>query len=678
MFWFACLRVFTCGFAPKAIMVVMLAVASGATAEERLAPPRVWQLPVKPPPPVQRPDFLQGLDLNALKLYFRLVSAKKFKQAERVKSASSRPILREYAQLMRLKESRCDHNHAEISAFIKSHPDWPFQKELRANAECSIPKRLHSSEVLEIFQKTPPLSAEGRFRLIEALLGTNQKERAKGESRKLWREGNFSRRFEKKFIRRYSRQWDKEDNVHRLDRLLWEYRRSAALRTAYRMDKGYQRLAEARIALRRAAGGVDAAIAKVPKELQGDEGLRYERLRWRIRKNKKNAADLLPDPECDLKKPSYWARQRIILIRRLESKGQFVPAYKIARSHCQKPEGKQAEHYAELEWLAGKNALRLKRRALALSHFSRSHSAAVSAPGRARAAYWAGRVAETSPDAAAARKWFAQSGACESCFYGQLSLQKLGGKITLRQTALPTTVVESARKSRLLLLSRLLVTAGRKNQISPFFYSLFARSRLVEEKNHIIDMADSYGRPDLAVRLANKSRWHRGSSHWGGYPVLAHEDYSGVEESLVLALIRQESAFMVRAASHAGARGLMQVMPATAKHVGRQIGLKYSKSRLSGDAVYNLKMGSSYLKMMLQKYGGSYPLALAAYNAGPGRVDAWLKNKPAPLDMALWVESIPITETRNYVKEVLTSLSIYRALLGNGDAQIAGLASVRP
>lgn len=633
-----------------------------AQAEERLAPPEVRAAAVEPPPMVARPDFLQGLDLKQLKLYFKHISAKQFKQAAKIKSVASRPILREYAQLMRFKDPHCNHDYEAISAFIAAHPHWPFQTQIRKNAECSMPNNVKPKRVLEIFADSPPISAEGQLRLIEALFAVGEKDRAVAAAKNLWREGNFGRSFERRFIRGYSRHWGREDNIYRLDRLLWEYKRSAALRTAYRLDKGYQRLAEARIALRRARGGVDGAISRVPPALRDDEGLNYERFRWRVRKNKENAVELIQDMDCDLKKPSFWARQRVYLVHKLERKGEFAAAAKIAATHCQN----QGGHYAELEWLAGKNVLKSGHRAMALSHFTRSHTTAVSVPGRARAAYWAGKVLrDGGNDQTRSEQWLTRAADCGSCFYGQLALKDLGRKITPTQTPLRPPEEEFLQKSRLLLLSRLLVTAGRAKEIAPFFYALFKENETVQVRARVIDLADSYGRPDLAVRLANKSRYGGGDTLWGGYPVLAHEDYSGVEEPLVLALIRQESAFMVRAASHAGAKGLMQVMPATARQVGKQIGLAYSHSRLSGDAVYNMKMGSAYLRMLLNRYDDSYPLALAAYNAGPGRVDRWLRENP-PQNALDWVESIPISETKNYVKEVLSALNIYRSRLGVG------------
>ena len=633
-----------------------------ANAEERLAPPQPTAKPLAPPPMVQRPDFLQGLKPSELKRYFKLVHSNKFKQAKRVKSVYSRPLLKEYHQLMEYKSSRsCKLNYGVVMEFIKAHPHWPFLETIQKNAECSIPASASPKKVLEWFSETPPISPEGKLRHIEALMATGKKPEAVAKIKQLWVNGDFSRRFERRFIRKYSKYWDKQDNIQRLDRLLWQGSRATARRVAYRLDKGYQRLAEARIALRVRRGGVDEAIARIPPSLRGDEGLRYERFRWRVRKSRANAYELLADMDCGLKKPAMWSAERQRLVRYLNGKNKPALAYKVASSHCQK----LGEDYGELEWLAGMAAMRLGKSGTALSHFRRGYSAATSVPLRARAAYWAGKLSpQTSPEEKA--QWFSRAAICDACFYGQLALKETGGKIEPTLAPLRPTEARFLNDSRLLRLAKLLVVAGNHKQLSPFFYALFKQNPTVQVRDHIIALADSYNRPDLAVMLANRSRYGDGNAHWSGYPVLVHEDYSKVEEALILALIRQESAFRVRARSHAGAQGLMQVMPATARHVSRIVGVKYSRLRLTQDAKYNMHLGISYLRMLLDRYDNSYPLALAAYNAGPGRVDRWIANNPTK-DATRWVESIPISETRRYVKEVLSALNVYRARLQTGD-----------
>jgi soluble lytic murein transglycosylase len=149
-----------------------------------------------------------------------------------------------------------------------------------------------------------------------------------------------------------------------------------------------------------------------------------------------------------------------------------------------------------------------------------------------------------------------------------------------------------------------------------------------------------------------------------GYPVTTLPNGGTTERPLVFAIVRQESAFAPDAKSGVGARGLMQLMPGTAKNVADKLQMPYSADRLSADGLYNLTLGQSYLERLIEDFGGSYPLAIAAYNAGPGRVRQWLREFGDPrgrdLDMVDWVEMIPFNETRTYVQRVLENLQIYR------------------
>jgi soluble lytic murein transglycosylase len=143
---------------------------------------------------------------------------------------------------------------------------------------------------------------------------------------------------------------------------------------------------------------------------------------------------------------------------------------------------------------------------------------------------------------------------------------------------------------------------------------------------------------------------------------------------LVLGIIRQESAFDVAAVSSAGARGLMQLLPGTAKGVAKQAGVKFAQTRLTTDSHYNITLGRAYLDDLLSRFGGSYELTAAAYNAGPRRVRDWITTYGDPrnrsTDVVDWIESIPFDETRNYVMRILENTQVYRARLNNGAANL--------
>jgi len=146
--------------------------------------------------------------------------------------------------------------------------------------------------------------------------------------------------------------------------------------------------------------------------------------------------------------------------------------------------------------------------------------------------------------------------------------------------------------------------------------------------------------------------------------VLSETARAGVDPAYVYGLIRQESRFVMDARSHAGASGLMQLMPATARWTAKRLGVPYTPGSIN-DRDLNLRLGTGYLKLLLEDFEGSQALAAAAYNAGPGRPRRW-RNGPE-LEPAMWAETIPFSETRDYVKKVLSNAVYYSAILADDE-----------
>jgi soluble lytic murein transglycosylase len=176
------------------------------------------------------------------------------------------------------------------------------------------------------------------------------------------------------------------------------------------------------------------------------------------------------------------------------------------------------------------------------------------------------------------------------------------------------------------------------------------------------------GLPDTAVFVARRMGRDGLALPEAGWPIAAEPPDGPVDPSVALGLIRQESSFDIGAVSPSGARGLMQLMPFTAQAVAKQIGAATSPVSLVSDPAHNMRLGTAYLREMLDRFDNSLPLAAAAYNAGPHRVDEWLVEngdpRVGPIDMLDWIELIPFNETRNYVQRVLENVVIYRARRG--------------
>jgi soluble lytic murein transglycosylase len=224
----------------------------------------------------------------------------------------------------------------------------------------------------------------------------------------------------------------------------------------------------------------------------------------------------------------------------------------------------------------------------------------------------------------------------------------------------------------LVRLVRLLAVFDERRYVTTFLTQLRRQADTAVAHQLHAELADDVGRPDQALFTAKQASG-RGMAVAGRlFPVppdIARQldGSQSPEPALVLALIRQESAFDRRAVSRAGARGLMQLMPATAHRVARKIKLPYQRARLTEDTAYNMRLGRAYLTQLLDDFEGSTALALAAYNAGPHRVVRWMKAFGDPrrpgVDPVDWIERIPFSETRNYVQRVLEGQVVYRLAL---------------
>ena len=563
---------------------------------------------------------------------------------------------------------------SDIAAFIAANPDWPAQTALRARAEEAL-AGVPDAVVRDWFARFPPVSAYGRLRQAELLIAGGRQAAGIAEIRDVWVNAQLSPFDEKSIVLRFPGVIRTADSVRRLDRLLWDGQEAAARRMMARVPADTQRLAEARLALAADLAGADGLVARVPAGLQHDAGLLYDRLRWRRRREMTApAVAILEQAPPDLVRPAAWWTERQILARQLLADGKPALAYRLVAAHGLS----DGPAFAEAEFLSGWIALRpLHDPRGAYDHFVRLYGAAKLPISLARGAYWAGRAAQAMnfPDLAA--EWYRTAALQPTTYYGQLAATRLGEPPPLRAMSDPKpTAAERARFQReeLVRVVELLAGTGEGDRVPPFLHRLSALAD--SPVNHVLiaDLADSIGRQDLAVTAAKRAGYAGVTLIDHGYPVFALPR-GAVERPLVLALTRQESAFGRTAISRTGARGLMQLMPATASRVAHAGRIPFSAKRLISDPHYNLQLGRAYLADLLRHFGGSYVLTIAAYNAGPTRVLEWIDKFGDPraksTDVVDWIESIPYGETRNYVQRVLENLQIYRLRLREHSVTLA-------
>ncbi|GER00569.1 hypothetical protein JCM17845_11920 [Iodidimonas gelatinilytica] len=326
--------------------------------------------------------------------------------------------------------------------------------------------------------------------------------------------------------------------------------------------------------------------------------------------------------------------------------------------------------------LAGWIALRFKDRpAQALEHFQTLNSVVTLPVSLARGAYWSARAAEAMNDPALARRWYETAALYPTVFYGQLAVDRLGDALN----ALKTRPLEPSPQARTLFeqnplvkAARILAKMGQDYPLGLFVRHLAQQADTPEQSILAASLGQDLERPQMGVIAAKAAVQDGAIMIENGYPVIALADAPADSHSLILSIARQESQFNPKAISHVGALGLMQLMPATANRMSRQLQKPYSRERLLSDPAYNLELGSTYFAQLLKRYDGAPMLALAAYNAGAGSVSRWLNDYGDPRIQATdpidWIEMIPYSETRNYVQRVLEAAPVYALRLGDSAA----------
>lgn len=559
---------------------------------------------------------------------------------------------------------------AEARDFLGRNPDWPGLPLLRKAAEARIDEGEDPAVVIAFFSLDAPQTGSGALALAEALAAQGRTAEGQAEVVRAWRGLSLTTEEEARFLSRWGEVLA-DHHGGRMAALLDAGRLTEARRMLPRVTAGTRAVAEARIALQAQAPGVDALIEAVPEYMAGSAGLAHDRFIWRIRKDRyDDAAALLLERSGSadsLGRPEAWAEWRAILARREMRLGRPEQAYRIATAHHLT----EGSDYADLEWLAGYLALRrLDRPEDALAHFGRFQSAVSSPISLGRAGYWQGRAFEALGRTAEAEAAYRFGAQYQTSFYGLMAAEKLGLPLAPELTAAdapPDWQAAGFTASRVFQAGELLYAAGDTAQGERFLLHL-AETLPVDDLAALAGYALEKDHPHLALLVAKQAAARGRILPAAYFPMNGMQAMDlPVAPELALSIARRESEFDPEVISHAGARGLMQVMPGTAKLMADKIGQPYALSRLTGDWQYNAALGAAYLAHLEEEFGTAAALIAAGYNAGPGRPRQWVADYGDPrrpeVDVVDWIESIPFVETQNYVMRVTECLPIYRARL---------------
>ena len=578
----------------------------------------------------------------------------------------------------------------EYRAFLDANPAWPDRALLNQRLDEALFTRGGSPKAIkDLYKGGEPRTAAGFAALASAHLAEGDEKTAGALAQKAWRTLDIAATLETGFLDRFGKYLTEADHKRRLDRLLmadlrWESERSvrAAIvrRLIPRLGAAEQKRAEARLAVflrvpmaRQMIDALPAAEAGAPT----DWGLVYHQVQVLRRQNQSEAAWALlrkvpTDPNLIMVPDDWWDERRANAYQALKA-GKPRVAYELVKDAGQLSVNPAKEQANFAGWIA----LRLLNDPTAADiHFRFMRKIADGPLSMAKADYWLGRTAEARGDKAAAAEHYKAGARFTDTFHGQLSRQRIDGskRLDIAPPATPTPAQIDAFNSSDAVRAAVIAHKSRLDSaLTRAFLNHLARHLGSEaEVAMVAHLAEAFGDTQSAVRIG-KTAIARGFNLIAyAYPLHPMPAYGALrappETALLLGIARQESEFNTLTVSGAGARGILQVMPITAKHVCRDYKLKCDIPRLLTDKAYNTMIASAYIADRMGEFQGSYVLGTAGYNAGPGRAREWIREFGDPRDSKVdaidWIYRIPFEETREYVQKVLANTQVYRARLG--------------
>ena len=564
----------------------------------------------------------------------------------------------------------------DYKAFIDANENYPRIGRIKYLAEHKLSTNTISpKKIIDWFGPQEPLSGFGKMILGESLILVGEVEKGINYIKTGWITAELSKADLRFYRKKFKKYFNSQDYIKRAEYLAWNNKYWDLKRMLRYLPKDYELLYNARQLLMSKSYGVDNAIAKVPAKFKNDAGLNYDRLKWRRKRGRVDSSveilTKINNSKDYLVRPDKWWIEREIISRSLIYKKKFELAYKISSNHGMT----KGSEFASAEWMSGWIALSfLNDPLLAKDHFERFYENVSFPISLARGAYWLGRTYKKLENKDLSNKWFGEASNYLTTYYGQLAFLELypNERFELSKDNIVKKEYRNYFFKKEIVKIIYLLDELKQDKYTKFLLRHLANDD-IESGSEILaaELATNIERFDFAIQISKIASYEKRFHNKYNYPIISTPKYINgrkiPDSAFILSIIRQESEFDLSANSHAGAKGLMQLMPYTAKLVAKQAKLPYSKSRLTSDPEYNINLGSHYIAGLILEYEGAYPFAIAAYNAGPKRVKYWKKINKNPqknqIDYINWIELIKFKETRNYVQRVLENYNVYRYIL---------------
>jgi soluble lytic murein transglycosylase len=567
------------------------------------------------------------------------------------------------------------------ATFLIAHRGWPGEAAMRRTAEQRVAlEAVSPGEVLRFFAAFPPLTPAGHASQAFALQSTGRADEARQAARRAWTAGAMPLEVEQRLLAAFGGSFTPDDHDGRMEALLGNGDSQSAARALIWAPAAKRALFEARLALQTRAPDAYDRVAALDPALRRDGGLLIDQAIWLRNGSQSAAARVLLASRARFERPVVNAARyldtALTLARGAANDSQWSTAYGIASklddlyapgTDVSDRPYDERDDYTSLAWLGGTTALfRLGRAADAARMFELYARAARSPQTRAKGFFWAARAANAAGNPGQASVWLEQAAASPDQFYGQLALERLG------RSAPPPPVPPAADPAERAVFAqrslaeavRYLGTIGRRGDQTLFVRALAVQLGNDRERAIASEFGRTIGRLDLGVWAAREARTTGGSFYARpAFPEVSVPPAYARNWAFAQGIIRQESSFERTAVSNAGARGLMQLMPATARQAAGRVGVPYELGRLTEDPGYNVLLGSHHLAELMDEWSGNAVLVAAAYNAGSGNVRRWIASNGDPrlpgADVVRWIEDIPFSETRNYIQRVLENTVVY-------------------
>jgi soluble lytic murein transglycosylase len=630
-------------------------------------------------PPTAVPAALSDTDTGNLQTSLAASKRGDVSGARMAMDSLQDPIAKKIAEWALVDSNAEALSFFELDAARRDLAGWPRGARRDAAAEKALSTSGHDpARIIAWFGGAQPATADGAMALASAYQAGGQNQFATDLIRRTFRDKVFEADAQRSMIARFGGVLTTDDYARRADILLYGQQGPAARDLVAMLSGPQQAAARVRMAYRQNASNANTLYGDLTPDLQASPGVVFERAAYFRRAGMDSLALPMvvnfPAPPTEEASTAIWKERKQLVVSALKS-GNSSAAYAAANN----TQALAPADIAESEFYAGWIALtRLKNPDAAAAHFAQIAAVGASPITKGRALYWQGRAAEAQGDPIAAQAFYGEGARYITTFYGQLSAEKAGLK-ELRLDHDP--VITQADRARFygreqIRAARILADMGNRELFRSLVLYIDDTLPNAEESALLVDFARGYGDQDLAMRAVRTAAQRGFILSERGYPLLDHHFTPGpgaAETAFVYSISRQESNFDPNARSGVGARGMMQLMPPTAAIVARKLGEAHSVDRLS-DASYNMRLGSVYLGDMVSSFSGSYIMAAAAYNAGPGRPAQWagLCGDPrgATTDPLDFIECIPFSETRNYVMRTLETTMVYRARLNGGVAPL--------